>query len=47
MALSDNEGVLEGIREIDVKRDNNFKKNVRMIKMPYKIKHRQAKHGFF
>lgn len=26
MALSDNEGVLEGIREIDVKRDNNFKK---------------------
>lgn len=33
------------IREIDVKRDNNFKK-VRMIKMPFKIKHRQAKHGF-
>lgn len=26
MALSDNEGVLEGIREIDVKRDNNFRK---------------------
>lgn len=26
MALSDNEGVLEGIREIDVKRDNNLKK---------------------
>lgn len=26
MVFLDNEGVLEGIREIDVKRDNNFKK---------------------
>lgn len=26
MVFLDNEGVLEGIREIDVKRDNDFKK---------------------
>lgn len=45
-ALSDNERVLEGIREIDVKGGKYNAKNVRMIKMLYKIKLRQAKHGF-
>lgn len=48
-ALSDNERVLEGIREIDVKRGKYNEKNVRiikMLKMLYKIKLRQAKHGF-
>lgn len=45
-ALSDNERVLEGIREIDVKTGKYNAKNVQMIKMLYKIKLRQAKHGF-